>query len=449
VDAGDLQDLITLLRFPSVSAQPEHAQSLRDTAQWLLERLNRAGLHARLLETGGPPVVYGEWLGAPGHPTVLIYGHYDVQPVPPSQRWSSAPFEPELRGGRIYARGASDMKASLLSTIVAVETLLRHEELALNIKVLIEGEEEIFSPNLAALLEVEKKRFACDLVVTGDAMQPSEHQGAVEVSSRGICGLELSLFGPRTDWHSGSHGGAVQNPLHALARLAASFHDASGRVAVKGFYEAVADRSDAQDVTPWNEAAELALLGLDTFVGEADHTPFERATVRPTLELNGLWGGYQGEGAMTIIPSSAHLKLTCRLVPHQDPEHVLSRLEQHIFAHTPPGVRCEIRRSGAKARAYALSPRHRGVLAAREVLTNLYGSPAHLTRTGGTLPVQSLMLEQLGVDTLSFGFSLPDEPAHGSDEFFRLSSFDLSVKAYCTLLSKLAEVPPSALKQPI
>ncbi len=437
-----LEELKDFLRIPSISALPEHAQDVRRAAEWVEARLETAGLeHTVILETGGHPVVYADWLHAPDKPTYLIYGHFDVQPVDPLSLWTSPPFEPTIRDGRLYARGSSDDKGNMLAPIQAIEALLRATgSLPVNLKFLLEGQEEIGSPQIPAWLAENAQRFACDLVLNADSGQVSVDQPGLLLSTKGLCALQISLHGANSDLHSGLYGGVVQNPLHAMAELIASMHR-DGRVTVQGFYDDVQDMTpaerEAMAAIPFDEADLKRELGLDAFPGEPGYSVPERQAARPTLEVNGLWGGFQGAGVKTVIPNEAHAKITCRLVANQKPARILELLKAHVEKRAPEGVQVTVQLSESGADPYRMPADHPANQIASEVLQNLYGKQPWPIRTGGTIPVLALFKNLLGVDTLGWGFGLNDERFHAPDEFFRIASFERARVAYCALLERL------------
>lgn len=439
-----LEQFREFLAIPSISAQPAHSQDVQRAAQWLAARFKQAGfVQAEVLPTAGHPVVYAEYCPYPDRPTVLFYGHYDVQPADNPERWNTPPFEPTITNGRIVARGASDMKGQVMAFLLAAEALIATAKLNLNVKALIEGEEEISSPSLPAFIEQNRERLCCDMIINGDSGQLSETTPLLGLGVRGICALEFDLIGPNHDLHSGTWGGGLQNPLHAMAELIASLHNPDGGVAVKGFYDDVEPLSPAlrewYKKIPWNEEAELKELGLQEFYGEEGYSHWERTTGRPTLEVNGMWGGYTGPGGMTVIPSTAHAKITCRLVPHQDPEKIVALVRAHLEAHLPQGVRLEVRVMESGAPAFRMRADHPVVQIAREVLTELHGVPPVETMFGGSVPILSTLKQLLGHDPVSFGFGLEDELIHSPNEFFRLSSFEKGKQAYAMLLGRLAQ----------
>lgn len=436
-------ELQEFLRIPSISSLPEHTIDVRRAGEWVSARMRAAGIpQVELLETGGHPVVYGEYPAGPDLPTILIYGHFDVQPVDPVELWSSPPFAPEVRDGRVYARGACDDKGNMLIPILAVEALLRTEgHLPLNVKFLLEGQEEIGSPQLPAFVAEHRDLLACDMVISADTGQWSETQPALLTTLRGLCALQIDVRGANTDLHSGTYGGAVHNPIHALVQLLSSMRGADGRVLVDGFYDDVRpltpDEREQIAQVPFDEAAYTAQLEVDALHGEEGYTPYERLWARPTLEINGIWGGFQGEGTKTVLPNEAHAKLTCRVVANQDPAVVAERVCEHVRRHAPPGVRVSCQVLSGNALPYRIPEDHPGNVAVAEVLTELYGRPPYLIGGGGSVPVCELFQNLLGVYTVGFGFGLDDERIHAPDEFFRLSSFYRGQEGYCRLLERL------------
>ena len=439
-----VDELLAFIRIPSVSALPAHAADVAAAGAWVHARLEAAGLeHVQTLATGGHPVVYADWLHAPGAPTVLIYGHFDVQPALAEDGWSGPPFEPRLADDRIYARGASDDKGNMFAPIVAVEALLRTRgALPVNVKFLLEGQEEIGSPQLGAFVSANRELLGCDLALSADGSQWSEREPTLLLSLRGICALQVDISGPRNDMHSGMYGGTIRNPLHALAELIAGLHDGDGRVAVAGFYDAVADPTPEQRGqyarVPFDETAYLAATGVPELYGERGWSTYEREWIRPTLEVNGMWGGFQGDGTKTVLPATAHAKITCRLVADQQPARILELVSAHLTRHAPAGVRVRCQPSEVHGAPYLVPADHPGNRAAAAVLERLYGvAPLH-TGSGGSIPVCGLLLEELGIHTIGFSFALDDEGAHGPDEFFRLASFRRAQEAYCLILQELA-----------
>lgn len=439
------EELLDFLRIPSISALPAHSADVQRAGEWVAARLQAAGVeNVQILPTGGHPVVYGDWLHAPGKPTLLIYGHFDVQPVDPLHLWTNPPFEPTIDGDKIFARGASDDKGNMLVPILAVEALLKGEgSLPVNVKFCFEGQEEIGSPQIPGFLAKHKKLFACDLAVSADGGQWSANEGILLVALRGICGLQIDIKGAKTDLHSGGYGGTICNPAHVLAELIASMHDANGRIAVDGFYDDVADLTDDERAAiarvPFDEEEYLDTLGLEATFGEAGYTTRERVWARPTLEVNGMWSGFQGEGIKTVLANEAHAKITCRLVSNQRPEKIVELVKAHVAAHTPPGVTASVTPEATGGKPYVTTADEWGNAVVADVLRELYGSEPYHVRSGGSIPITGVFLDELGAHTVSFGFALRDEGAHAPDEFFRLSSFVKGQAAYCQLLKRFAK----------
>jgi acetylornithine deacetylase/succinyl-diaminopimelate desuccinylase-like protein len=372
----------------------------------------------------------------------MIYGHFDTQPADPLDLWTSPPFEPQIRDDRVYARGASDDKGNMLIPVLAIEALLKTEgALPVNVKFFLEGQEEIGSPQLPALIAAQKDLLACDLVVSADGGQYSEDQPALLVAFKGLAGVQIDVRGARTDLHSGVYGGAVSNPIHALVHILDSMRSPEGKILVEGFYDEVVplsagDRA-AIDAIPFDEQAYKESIGVDALLPEPGYTPQEHLAARPTLEVNGIWGGFQGEGIKTVLPNEAHAKITCRLVPDQDPATIVELLTRHVERNTPAGVRAAVRALPGGDRAYQVPVDHWGNQAAAAVLTEMYGKAPYITRLGGSIPVCGQFLRVLGAYTVNFAFGLMDEQIHAPDEFLRLSSFRRGPVAYVRLLKRL------------
>ncbi len=421
-----LAELCDFLRIPSISTDPAHRNDVAAAAQWVATQLREAGpFSVEVLETGGHPVVYGEWLGAPGRPTLLVYGHYDVQPVDPLEQWRDEPFAPALRDGRLYARGASDDKGPMFIPIKAAEALFATSgTLPVNLKLLFEGEEETGSPHLAAFVTRHTERLRATYALSADGAMWRVDLPSVILGSRGLVALDVTVRGPAGDLHSGRHGGALRNPLQALAVLLAGLHYPSGAVAVAGFYDEVRPLSGIERAElaalDFDEEGYRRALGVPRLFGEAGYSTLERQWVRPTLEINGLYGGYQGAGTKTVIPSSAQAKLSCRLVPDQRPEEVLRALGVHLRAHAPSGVEVSVTEHPGSAPAYRIDRDHPGLRIAAQVLGELYGREPVGVLIGGTLPVSDIFKRVLGIDTVYFSFSTADEDYHAPNEFFRV-----------------------------
>jgi acetylornithine deacetylase/succinyl-diaminopimelate desuccinylase-like protein len=437
-----LERLRTLLRMPSVSADPARAEGMQAARAFLLERLRSAGLQdVQLLDGGGQPAVYGAWTGAPGRPTIIIYGHYDVQPPEPLELWVSPPFEPTERDGKLYARGASDVKGS---TTIAIETVAAYlatsGECPVNVKFFLEGEEEVGSPSLAAIVERHRDLLQADAVLSADGGRSSLEAVTINVGARGLAKLDFSVRTAAKDLHSGRYGGTTRNALHEMARLVASLHDAEGRVAVAGFYDDVhtPDAAQAEELAAatFDEARYYAGFGGAVW-GEPEYGVLARQTLRPTLDVNGMWGGYTGAGSKTVIPCQAHAKVTMRLVPGQDPTRARTVLEAHLRAHCPPGVELSFSPEREGTWASAIDPAHPLLLAAETVLARTTNQRPQRRRIGGTLPITAVFKQMLGIDTLMFGFASPDEDQHAPNEFFRLSSLDEGLRAWPVMLEEV------------
>lgn len=447
-----LHELLDFLRIPSISSLPQHAADVERAAAWVADRLAAAGMeNIQILATGGHPVVYADWLHADGKPTILIYGHFDTQPVDPLDLWTAPPFEPVVRDGCAYARGATDDKGNMLVPILAAEAMLHSEgTLPINIKFLFEGQEEIGSPQIPAFIAAHKELLACDLAVSSDGGQWSETEPGILLGLRGGCGIQIDVQGAKTDLHSGEYGGAIQNPIHALVRLLDSMRGPDGTIVVEGFYDEVAPLSDPERAAiaavPFDEQQYLDQLGVDALFGEPGFTTRERTWARPTLEINGIYGGFQGDGIKTVLPNAAHAKITCRLVPNQDPDTIAQRVIDHVQKHAPAGVKVHAWQLPFKGLPYLMPADHPGNDVVRGVLRELYGREPYEVRTGGSIPIVMLFLQYLGVHTVNFGFGLPDEQAHAPDEFFRLASFERGQRGYVMLLRRLATLDVQALQ---
>ena len=437
-------ELMAFAAIPSVSTDPAHASDVVAAATWVASALEAAGpFSVRTIATPRNPVVYAEWLGAPGRPTVLVYGHYDVQPPDPLEKWHSPPFSPTVRDGRLYARGVSDDKGPMLIPIkVAQAFFATAGALPLNVKCMFEGEEEISSPSLEGFIRDHKRMLAADVVLSADGAMWRIDEPSLTVASRGITGLEITLTAASKDLHSGRHGGAVANPLHALARLVASLHDDSGRVAVAGFYDAVRELTPAERAEiaalPFDDATYLAQVGAPATFGEPGYSTLERQWTRPTLEVNGMWGGYEGPGQKTVIPTEAHAKITCRLVPDQDPDQIADLVARHLERHAPPGTRLSISPGDHGARPYRIASDHFGLRAASTALSAVYGVPPAVVRMGGTVPISELFKRHMNLDTVFFSFSTADEDFHAPNEFFRVKRFHEGLEAWAQCWEVLA-----------
>ena len=435
-------ELFEFLRIPSVSAQSEHDGDTRRAAEWLAEQLIRAGLKAEILETPKHPIVLGEWRGAGADaPTVLIYGHYDVQPAEPLDEWTSPPFEPEIRDGKVFARGSADDKGQLFMHVKALEAALADDgDLPVNIVVLAEGEEEIGSPSLVPFVEKHKDRLAANVVVISDSAMFDEGLPSLLFSLRGLAYFELRARAAKTDLHSGAYGGAVPNPATALARVIATFHDANGRIAIDGFYDDVLDwdektRAQIRSL-PFDETRFLTDVGASALTGEQGWSVLERLWIRPTCEVNGLLSGWTGEGSKTVLPARAMAKVSFRLVPDQRPEKVHKLLEAHLKEHAPVGVEIElIQHHGGLPWKTEVGGKY--LEAAASALEEAFGTRPVLQGEGGTIPIVVEFERILGAPALMVGFALPGANMHAPDEWFPLDNFEKGIGALIRLYRNL------------
>ncbi len=432
---------LELVRVPSVSAQPEHARDMAAAAQWLERRLARSDFDCQVHRTAGHPAVFARRCELPGALTVLIYGHYDVQPAGEQDLWDSPPFEPAVRDGAVFGRGAADDKGQLLTAVAAIEAWHAVAgALPVNVKFLLEGEEEIGSPNLPSLIESHREELACDVVLICDTAAFGSGVPAITYGTKGLVYKEVTLTGPDRDLHSGSFGGTVANPANVLAELITSLEDGDGRVTIPGFYDHVQPLGDAERKSlatlGFDEAAYLARLGSPALAGEAGYTTLERRWARPTLDVNGLTAGYQGQGASTIIPARATAKISMRLVPQQDPEAVSASFDRLVRQICGDRVKAHITEHGL-CRAYMAPLDSPWMAAARRALAAGFGREPVLIREGGTLPILPVFGEMLGAECLLLGYCRPDCNAHGPNEFFHIDDFVAGAVTGIRLLAEL------------
>lgn len=418
-------ELFSLLRIPSVSSLEEHRTDMQLCAERLVELLKEAGAdEAAVYPTDGHPLVFGQKIVDPSLSTVLVYGHYDVQPVDPVELWKSDPFEPEIRDGAIYARGANDDKGQLFMHIKAFEYLLASGRLRHNVKFIFEGEEEIGSPSLAAWAEKNREKLSADVILVSDTTMISEKVPSINCGMRGLAYLEIKVTGPDKDLHSGHYGGAVANPLNVLCDMVSSLIDKDGRITVKGFYDDVAELS-AEDRAklaraPFDLQEYKDFLHIAEVRGEAGYTTLERTGIRPCLDVNGIWGGYTGEGAKTVLPSEAHAKISMRLVPNQDCEKIAGLFEEHIKAIAPPYVRVEVKRHHG-GNGFLIPISSPAYQAASRAMGEVYGVEPVPSRGGGSIPVLADLQRILGIDPLLMGFGLERDTIHSPNESYLLS----------------------------
>jgi acetylornithine deacetylase/succinyl-diaminopimelate desuccinylase-like protein len=437
-----LSELMEILSIPSISALSDYRPDMFRAANWLANQLIHAGMeHVEIHLTDGFPIVTAHYLHAPGKPTVLVYGHYDVQPVDPLPLWTSPPFKPEIRDGKLYARGATDDKGQLFLHIKAVEAILKQEgTLPINIKFCIEGEEELTSPNLPSFLEENQRMLAADVLLISDMAMLEKGRPSITVGLRGVCSLEVSVRTANSDLHSGLFGGGVPNALNALVTLLASLHDKAGKVTVEGFYEGVPEitpsmRAEVVEMNHDEEAVRKS-LGLDALYGEEGYSFIERVGVRPTLDFNGVYGGFQGEGLKTVIPREAHAKISCRLVGEQDPQDIINKITRHLEVTIQSGAKLFVK-SGFQVPAFSLDPRNAFLQLAADAYEEVYGIRPLYTRDGGTIPVVEMFSRVFQAPVVLMGFGLPDEKLHAPNEHFNLENFDKGLLTITSFLKRL------------
>lgn len=423
-----LSELTELLAIPSVSSQKEHQGDMQRCAQWVADHMERIGLHnVKIFPTEGHPIVYGDWLGASGQPTVLVYGHYDVQSEEPVNLWTSPPYQATVRDGNLYARGASDDKGQMFIHLKAVEALLKNNgTLPVNLKIIVEGEEEVGGEHLETFLEEYKEMLKADIVLISDTAMFAKDVPSICYGLRGIAYMEIELSGPKRDLHSGSFGGSIHNPIQALAEIIASLHDKNGRVTIPGFYNDVRTLTQKERAAfkklPHSDKKYAKEVGVPALYGEKGFTTLERLWARPTLECNGIWGGYTGEGAKTVLPAKAFAKISMRLVPNQKSATIAKLFEKHIKKIAPKTVTVNVRtlHGGEPAITPIDSP---GVEAAVSALEKGFGKKPLYQREGGSIPIVVQFKKILGIDSVLLGFGLPDENIHAPDEFLNLNNF--------------------------
>ena len=440
-----LKELEDFLRIPSISSQPEHATDVRRAAGHLAEQYERIGLeNAEVIETGGHPVVYADWLKAPDKPTVLLYGHYDVQPADPLDLWTSPPFEPIRQDGQLLARGSSDDKGQIAMHWQAIDAWLKATgELPLNIKVIAEGEEEISSAHFEDFVKANAERLRTDYAVVSDTTMVAKGFPAITYGLRGLVYFEVRVEAANVDMHSGLMGGVAPNPALALAEILLRLKDPAGHVLIPGFYDGVRALTDEErrqfGRIPFDEAAIKKTYGLEALHGEPGFTPTEREWARPTLDVNGIWGGYQGPGSKTITPAWAAAKISCRLVPDQDPKEIMLAISEYVQAVRPKTVRVTVTEL-AQGEPWITPPDHPLINAARRALHRVYGKEPALIRTGGSIAAVEVMGRRLNAPCLLVGFVLPDCFAHAPNERLDLDSFYLGRKAALQLWEEIAGI---------
>ena len=439
-----LEDLFSFLRFASISTDSNHSGDVRACAEWLIDKLNHMGLDTELHETAQHPIVVARNKHVAGKKTCLIYGHYDVQPVDPVELWDSPPFEPKIRDGRIWARGATDNKGQMLAHVLGVEQSLEEDgELPVNLIFLFEGEEEIGSPNLMPFLQQHKDELKCDVIAVSDTGMVAQGVPTMGYGLRGIACCEVTVKGPSGDLHSGVYGGAVANPATAVARLVASLHDAEGNIAIEGFYDEVRpleqwERDMWADVPGMTEQDMLAITGSPALFGEPGYSSAERLWARPTAEVNGIAGGYQGEGSKTVLPAEAMAKFSFRLVPDQDPKDIMKKVQAHLEKHAPEGVTVEVE-VGHDGKPFYADPNSENGKAGQAALRAAFGKEPVLIREGGSIPIIQDMKEIFGVEALMLGLALPDCQIHAPNENYYVENFEAGIRLNRALLRELGK----------
>jgi acetylornithine deacetylase/succinyl-diaminopimelate desuccinylase-like protein len=447
--------LETLRRFvaiPSVSTDPSFSDGIAQGAAFLANFLMECGFeHASIEPTGGHPVVRADWLHAEEKPTILVYGHYDVQPPDPLDAWASPPFEATLKDNRLYGRGVSDDKGPMIAALGALAAYLGATgNLPVNIKLLFEGEEEVSSANLDQFVADHADELAADFVLSADGAMWRVDLPTVTTACRGLCALEIKVSGAAKDLHSGRHGGAVANPLQGLAHLLAALHASDGSVSVPGFYDGIEEPDQKTRASiaalPFDEDAYLRSVGAPEGVGEAGWSLLERNWLRPTLEINGISGGYSGPGKKTVIPAEARAKISCRLVPGQDPVDILNKVERAVLNACPRGVSVSVEREKGIAHPFAISRQHPALQLAMQVLEEIYGQPAQPVRMGATIPIGQIFAQRLGLGTVFFSFSTADEDYHAPNEFFRVERMHDGIRAWIRIVELVATLPKAAFR---
>lgn len=427
-----LSELFELLRIPSVSADSRHKEDVRKAALYVMKKLQDAGVDkAELMETSGHPIVYAEKIVDPAKPTVLVYGHYDVQPPDPLALWNSPPFEPTVRDGKIYARGSCDDKGQFYMHIKALEIMAKHGQVPCNIKFMIEGEEEVGSAHLGEFVKVNKSKLKADVILISDTSLISLDQPSITVGLRGLSYMEVQVTGPNRDLHSGVYGGAIANPANVLCQMIASLHDENGKVKIPGFYDDVVELSTeeraALNRAPFSLEDYKKELGIADVRGESGYTTLERTGTRPTLDVNGIWGGYTGEGAKTVLPSTASAKISMRLVPNQNPDKITALFTRHFQSLAPKSVTVKVTaHHGGEA---AVTPTDsRAFRAAARAFEEVWGKTPIPTRDGGSIPIVALFKKELGLDTVLMGFGLDSDALHSPNEHYGIRNFLIGIE---------------------
>ncbi len=437
-------ELLDWLRIPSISADSQYKADVRKAAEYLKEKLTAAGADkVELCETKGHPVVYAEKIVGEGLPTVLVYGHYDVQPADPVEQWSSPPFEPVIRDGKIFARGSSDDKGQVYMHVKAFETMMKNNSLPCNVKFMVEGEEEVGSDNLGLFVQQNRDKLKADIILISDTALISLDHPSITTGLRGLSYMEVEVTGPNRDLHSGVYGGAVANPINVLCKMIASLHDEDGRVTIPGFYDKVATLSDAErkaiNAAPFDLDDYKKDLGIDEVLGEKGYTTLERTGIRPTLDVNGIWGGYTGEGAKTVLPSKAYAKISMRLVPNQVSAEITELFTKHFKAIAPRYVKVKV--TAHHGGEPAVTPTDSiAFQAANHAFQDVWGKSPIPTRDGGSIPIVALFKKELGLDSVLMGFGLDSDAIHSPDEHYGVENFMKGIQTIVAFYQHFAKL---------
>ncbi len=439
-----INELFDLLRIPSVSTDSTFKAEVRKAAEFLKQKLEEAGAEkVELCETGGNPIVYGEKIIDPALPTVLVYGHYDVQPADPYELWESPPFEPQIRDGKIYARGACDDKGQVYMHIKALETMINENRLPCNVKFMIEGEEEIGSDHLESFVTTNKEKLAADTMLISDTDIIDNENPSITVGLRGMSYMEVEATGPKRDLHSGMYGGAVANPINVLSKIIASLHDENNRVTIPGFYDKVVALSENErkeiNKAPFDLKKYKSELNIEEVQGEAGYNTLERIGIRPTLDVNGIWGGYTGEGAKTVLPAKAYAKISMRLVPDQDFQEINKLFTQHIESIAPKSVKVKVTALHGGHPA-VVPPKSKGIQAASQAFEEAWGKNPVLTREGGSIPIVSLFQKVLGLDSVLMGFGLHEDAIHSPNESYGIFNYLKGIETIALFYKHFAQL---------
>jgi len=439
-----LDELFDLLRIPSISADSRNKADVRKAAEFIVQKLKEAGADSvELCETKGHPIVYGQKIIGASAPTVLVYGHYDVQPPDPLNLWTSPPFEPVIKDGKIFARGSCDDKGQVYMHIKAFEAMMKLNQLSCNVKFMIEGEEEVGSDNLGLFVKENKSKLKADVILISDTSMISLDHPSITVGLRGLSYLEVEVTGPNRDLHSGVYGGAVANPINVLSQMISSLHDENGRITIPGFYDKVVDLSEADrkklNEAPFNLNEYQKDLAIDDIRGEKGYTTLERTGIRPTLDVNGIWGGYTGEGAKTVLPSKASAKISMRLVPNQDSQEISELFTEHFLSIAPKSVKVKVtHHHGGQP---AVTPTDsRAFKAATNAFVEVWGKAPIPTRDGGSIPIVSLFKKELGLDTVLMGFGLDSDAIHSPNEHYGIKNFLIGIETIVTFYKHFSKI---------